>query len=54
MAEHTRLAEFRKHMEEKMSSDFHEMARDLSEQWAEEAQHREERIIARIAAMMDE
>lgn len=54
MAEHTRLAEFRKHMEEKMNSDFHDLVRDLSECWAQEAQHREEQILARIAAMMEE
>lgn len=54
MAEHMRLAECSKHMEETMNSDFHDLARDLSEQWAQEVQHREERIIARIVPMMEE
>lgn len=39
MAEHTRLVE---------------LARDLSDRWTQKAQHREERLIARIAAMMEE
>lgn len=54
MAKHTRLAKFRKHIKKKMSSDFHELARDLSERWAQEAQHWEERIIAKITAKMEE
>lgn len=36
-----------------MSADFHEMARDLSDCWGQVAQHQEERLLAKIAAMMD-
>lgn len=54
MAEHTRLAEFRKNIEDKMSSNFHDLAQDLSERWTQEAHICEERLIARISAMMED